>query len=145
MCSCGYEYPEQECLPCHGTTAYSGAVLTSQIQPEWIDVARVNYFRHTKEGKKDSLKIVYHSPVGKQYPVWCSLDHETSAFAVRKAREWISAAGATQFTVSDALEEALCDKWRKPTRILVKPDGKFWRVLQADYQSKVEVQGVLGV
>jgi DNA repair protein RadD len=142
---CGHEWESGECLPSHGTTAYSGAVLTDQIKPEWINVRSVSYHRHIKEGKKDSLKIVYYSGVGRQYPVWCSLDHQTSAFAVNKARQWISQAGATVFTVSGALEEALSDMWNRPSRILVKPDGKYWQVMQADYSEPIIEQKELGV
>jgi len=137
---CGYEYPPQESLPNHGTKAFDGAVLSDQIKPTWVNVVRVSYARHSKEGKVDSVKVTYHAGLGKSYPVWICLDHQ--GFACRKALAHVEAAGGEATTVTDALEECW-DKWATPSRILVKPNGKFFDVLQIDYSKKVEEQMVL--
>lgn len=128
---CGYAYPEQETLPNHGTKAFDGAVLTDQIEPFWVNVQAVEYSRHIKEGKPDSVKISYISRGGERYNMWLALDH--GGFAAQQAFKWLNKIGSDATSVNEALEEALCGKWPMPRRIQCKQDGKFCRIIEEDY------------
>ena len=57
FCSCGHKFPDPEFN--HADRAYGGAVLSSQVVAEWVDVDYVNYYRHKKDGKPDSVKVTY--------------------------------------------------------------------------------------
>jgi hypothetical protein len=43
---------------------------------------------------------------------------------------------ATATTTNDALEE--CENWIKPSRIKVRPDGKYHQIVQLDYSERKE-------
>ena len=128
---CGYAYPEQETLPNHGTQAFDGAVLTDQIEPFWVNVQAVEYSRHTKEGKPDSMKISYITKGGERYNTWLAVDH--GGFAAEQALRWLAKIGSDATSVSEALEEALSGRWPMPRRIQCKQDGKWCRVVNEDY------------
>jgi DNA repair protein RadD len=52
----------------------SGAVLSSQVVAEWVDVDDVEYKRHKKDGKPDSVRVIYKC--GLQYvSEWLCPDH----------------------------------------------------------------------
>lgn len=128
---CGYAYPEQETLPNHGTQAFDGAVLTDQIEPFWANVQAVEYSRHTKEGKPDSVKVSYLTQGGERYNNWLCVEH--GGFAAQQAFKWLSKIGSDATSVSEALEEALSGRWPMPRRIQCKQDGKWCRVIGEDY------------
>jgi hypothetical protein len=71
-----------------------------------------------------------------QYPVWVCLDH--GGFATKKALKHVIDAGGRATTVDAALEECW-DGWNRPSRIAVKPRGKFHEVTEIEYP-KVEAK-----
>jgi len=129
-CPCGYKFPDPE--PNHGSKAYNGAVLSSQVVAEWVDVDDVTYTRHKKQGKPDSVKVTYHCGL-KTTNEWLCPDHGGYAASRYKAR--MAALEATAKTTDDALVEAPLS-WTVPTRIKIKPrvdDPRFDEIVQLDY------------
>jgi DNA repair protein RadD len=131
-CPCGYKFPDPELN--HGANAYGGAVLSSQVVAEWVDVDSVTYQRHQKAGKPDSIKVSYHCGI-KTVNEWLCPDHGGYAASRYKAR--MVALGATSESTADALIEAP-RAWTVPTRIKIKPradDPRFDEIVQLDYSA----------
>lgn len=129
-CPCGFKFPDPELN--HGAKAYGGAVLSSQVVAEWVDVDDVVYSRHQKQGKPDSIKVTYHCGIT-SVSEWLCPDHGGYAASRYKAR--MKALGATAETTADALDEA-SKSWTIPTRVKIKPrvdDPRFHEIVQFDY------------
>jgi len=131
-CPCGYKFPAPELN--HSSKAYEGAVLSSQVVAEWVDVDDVIYQRHKKLGKPDSVKVTYFCGIT-QINEWLCPDHGGYAASRYKAR--MNSLGAKAKTTEDALAEAPL-VWTIPSRIKVKPradNPRFQEIVQLDYQS----------
>jgi len=129
-CPCGHKFPDPELS--HATKAYSGAVLSSQVVSEWVDVESVTYSRHKKEGRPDSIKVSYNCGL-KTFSEWLCPDH--GGYAASRYLARMSALGATATTTGDALVEAPVS-WTWPTRIKIRPrtdDPRFEEIMQLDY------------
>ena len=129
-CACGHKFPEPELN--HGHKAYGGAVLSSQVVAEWVDVDDVTYAKHAKQGKPDSVKVTYICGMV-TVNEWLCPDH--GGYAASKYRARMSALGATALTTADALAEAPI-AWTMPNRIKIKPradDPRYNEIVQLDY------------
>lgn len=129
---CSYQWPEK---PKHEETASNAAVLASQIEPEWLPVDDVFYDRHEKAGKPPSLKVTYRSGF-EAVSEWVCLEHD--GYAQNKAQVWwFKRAGfhtPCPRTIDDALDRIREQQipFLAPSRLLVKPDGRFQRILDYD-------------
>jgi len=126
---CGFEFPAP--LLNHGSSSYSGAMLSSQVVAEWVDVDDVLYSRHRKEGKPDSIKVTYYSGM-LSVSEWLCPDH--GGYAASKYRERKPLLNALADTTTEALDEA--HFWRKPSRVMVKPSShnpKYKEITKFDY------------
>ena len=126
---CGFEFPAP--LLNHGSSSYSGAMLSSQVVAEWVDVDDVMYSRHKKEGKPDSIKVTYYAGM-LSVSEWLCPDH--GGYAASKYRERKSLLNAYADTTTEALDEA--HFWRKPSRVMVKPSNhnpKYKEITKFDY------------
>ena len=126
---CGFEFPAP--LLNHGSSSYSGAMLSSQVVAEWVDVDDVLYSRHKKEGKPDSIKVTYYSGM-LSVSEWLCPDH--GGYAASKYRERKPLLNALADTTTEALDEA--HFWRKPSRVMVKPSNhnpKYKEITKFDY------------
>ena len=131
-CECGYKFPDRELN--HDKKAYEGAVLSSQIVAEWVDVERVTYDRHQKPGKPDSIRVTYQCGM-RDVREWLCPDH--GGYAASRYHARMVALGATAMTTEDALAEAPV-AWTIPTRIKIKPradDPRFDEIVQLDYSA----------
>jgi DNA repair protein RadD len=123
---CGHEFPPPQFN--HGTKAYSGAMISTQVQAEWVTVEDVGYSRWRKEGKPDSIRVTYYCGLTK-VSEWLCPDH--GGYAAERYHKRMPALGASAMTTEDAMLE--CDHWIKPSRIKVKPNDKFYDIVQLDY------------
>jgi len=123
---CGHEFPPPQFN--HGTKAYSGAMISTQVQAEWVDVDDVGYSRWRKEGKPDSVRVTYYCGLIK-VSEWLCPDH--GGYAAERYQKRMPSLGASAMTTEDAMQE--CDHWIKPRRIKVKPNDKFHDIVQLDY------------
>lgn len=123
---CGHEFPAPELN--HSHKSYGGAILSSQVKDEWLDVHDVVYLRWQKEGKPDSIKVTYRC--GATFiNEWLCPDH--GGYAASRYQARMPALGAKAMSTSDALKE--CEYWVKPGRIKVRPEGKYHTIIQLDY------------
>jgi DNA repair protein RadD len=123
---CGHEFPPPQFN--HGTKAYSGAMISTQVQAEWVEVDDVGYSRWRKEGKPDSIRVTYYCGLIK-VSEWLCPDH--GGYASERYQKRMPSLGASAMTTEDAMQE--CDHWIKPRRIKVKPNDKFHDIVQLDY------------
>lgn len=128
---CGHEFPPPELN--HSHKSYGGAILSSQVQDEWIDVDYVTYERWKKEGKPDSIRVTYICGLTR-ISEWLCPDHGGYAASRYEARK--PALKAQAMTTDEALEES--GNWVSPSRIKVRPDGKYHQIIQLDYSGKKE-------
>lgn len=126
---CGYAFPPP--VLNHGNRAYSGAMISTQVQAEWVDVDDVGYSRWRKEGKPDSIRVTYYCGLIK-VSEWLCPDH--GGYAAERYIKRKAALGATATTTEEAMLE--CDQWIKPSRIKVKPNDKFYDIVQLDYSPR---------
>ena len=123
---CGHEFPPPQFN--HGTKAYSGAMISTQVEAEWVDVNDVGYSRWRKEGKPDSIRVTYYCGLIK-VSEWLCPDH--GGYAAERYQKRMPSLRASAMTTEEAMLE--CDHWIKPRRIKVKPNDKFHDIVQLDY------------
>lgn len=128
---CGHEFPPPELN--HNHKSYGGAILSSQVQDEWIDVDDVTYERWKKDGKPDSMRVTYICGMTR-ISEWLCPDHGGYAASRYEARK--PALKAFAGSTDAALIE--CERWVKPSRIKVRPDGKYHQIMQLDYSGRKE-------
>jgi DNA repair protein RadD len=129
---CGFQFPAPTLN--HAAVSYGGAMLSSQVQAEWLDVEDVLYARHRKEGKPDSVKVTYYCGLT-GVSEWLCPDH--GGYAASRYTSRRSALGASATTTQQALDE--CSFWITPSRIKVKPsshDPRFKEIVQLDYSQE---------
>ena len=108
----------------HGTTAYEGPVLSTQVLPFIVEVKDQWISRHKKQGGKDSVKVAFYDSIEKEYALWLALDH--GGYASEKARALVKQFGGSATSVDMALKEQFT--WKKATHIRVRKEGKFFRI-----------------
>jgi DNA repair protein RadD len=134
--NCGHKFPEPDLkIRTHGG---ENALLSTQIEPEWLEVIDVTYGRHQKEGKLPTLRVTY-TTTGKQVREWVCFSHERGSFAQKKAAEWHKKRLPMLPTPSD-VDDALNNVYPAPYRISVMPDGKWDRVVAYDWNAPVIIE-----
>jgi DNA repair protein RadD len=126
---CGFEFPAPEIKIGH--TASEAAVLSTQLRTETYPVSSVNYRRHKKEGKPDTLCIEYSSGMTKSFRKWLCLEH--SGTARELAAFWWRKAARTKEpnTITEALTRT--HELRKPVSVTVKKVGKYHEIVGVEY------------
>lgn len=125
---CGYEFPPPETVI---KPTASARPIISQSAPFWVKVERIRYERHRKLDKPDSLRVIYYESTYTSYSEWVCFEHGGTV-ANRAKRWWMRRGGDPAVSnVTEALRSAI--DLMQPTHILVKEDGKFWRVMQHRY------------
>ena len=127
--NCGFQFPAP--MLNHSSNSYKGAMLSSQVVAEWVDVDSVMYGRHKKEGKPDSIKVTYYAGL-MSVSEWLCPDHGGYAASRYTARKATLKSDAS--TTDDALDE--CHFWVQPSKIKVKPSGhdpRYQEIVQFDY------------
>lgn len=130
--TCGHEF-EKPSLN-HQANSYSGAMMSSQVQAEWLDVDDVSYQLWKKEGKPDSIRVTYQCGM-QRISEWLCPDH--GGYAASRYQARMKALDAFQTTTAMAILES--GAWKKPSRIKVKPNGKFQEIVQLDYSARAPV------
>ena len=126
---CGFQFPPP--MLNHSSSSYRGAMLSSQVESEWVDVDSVYYSRHKKEGKPDSVKVTYHCGMMANSE-WLCPDH--GGYAASRYRSRKPLLNSTADTTDEALDES--SSWITPSRIKVKPSShnpKYKEIVEFDY------------
>ena len=127
---CGFEFPAPTLN--HSASSYRGAMLSSQVQSEWVDVDGVKYRRHKKVGKPDSIRVTYSYGFFEEVSEWLCPDHGGYAAGRYQARKAFLEADAD--TTDDALAQSR--DWVQPSRVKVKPSShnpKYKEIVEFDY------------
>lgn len=124
--ACGHQFPAPELN--HNHKSYGGAMLSTQVEPEWVNVDSVSYARHEKAGKPPSIRVTYQCGLTRVNE-WLCPDH--GGYAASRYHARMKAMSAFAMTTDDALLE--CGAWKKPGRIKIKPKGEFFEIMQLDY------------
>lgn len=140
---CGFEFPVPE--PKIEPTASTKNIMGGEDVFETIDVTGVEYYRHLKEGKPDSMRVEYYSGYFLAAKEWVCLDHD--GFAKNKAFAWWKERDIKQQDIPD-INQALkiaYDELKKPTKITVKTSGKFPEIAGFEFEENEPVDVPLPV
>lgn len=99
---------------------------------EWVWVEDVRYFTHSKEGKPDSIAVVYETDVGVVRQFLCP-NH--GGYAQRKFEAMMRGLGQALhvgWSAGDYVRRE-CHRWPAPDWLRVRRSGQWWDVLEADY------------
>lgn len=125
-CPCGYQYPKDD-TPKHEAYAdRSAVIMASVIPPEWKQITSVRFDKWVKVGKAPSLRVTYHAGPLNFYYEWVPIEAPKGRGIAEKW--WRRMSGLPcPLTVDDAMKRIAELTW--PAEILVKPEGKYWRVV----------------
>lgn len=133
--TCEYEWPVKAA---HGTEAADAVIVAALEQPRAYAVTDVTYTRHTKMGKPDSIRVTYSCGIS-SFSEWLPIYDER--VGVRK--HYISWCWKRGLIAVDTIEEFLDlvsqSRVPMPSRIVVKPDGKYWRIVDTQFDWDREV------
>lgn len=111
----------------HGTEASDGVLVASIQPPKKYDVDSVRYEISAKFGKPPTLKVTYNSGIS-YFNEWIPIE-DSRSFVRKHAVRWFWDRGLVcPNTVDEALELAKANQIPAPDSIMVKLEGKYWRV-----------------
>lgn len=107
-----------------------GALLSTQMTPEWVPVLDVSYSGHAPAGRPTSLRVTYRCGLT-SHSEWVSLEH--TGYPRQLAEAWWRRRTTLPppQTVADALESV--HELRKPLAIQIKQVGKYVEILNARF------------
>ncbi len=120
----------------HEAEADTTPILTSEKrEPELIPVVSWRSDRHVKEGGTDSLRVTYFAGL-QSYQEWVCLQHRGPMR--ERAEYWWHRhdGGAAPATIDEALQRF--DRLTMPAQIMVRREGKFWRIVNRRFAGKQE-------
>lgn len=135
---CEFEFPPPE--PEIKREAATDAVLSTQIETEWVAVTDVAYARHDRK-TPNSLRVDYQCGYT-THSEWVCFEH--AGFARQKACAWWNA--RSKQPVPSTIDEALTmtDSLPIPERIGLQPDGRYTRIVGYDGWREQKVAQAVG-
>lgn len=128
--SCGYEFPASAS---HSTTASDGVIVAALEEPRWVKVDEVDYRKHEKFGKPPTVRVDYRCGI-QTYSEYLPIEDERS-FVRKHAVSWAWKRGITcPATVDEFLAMAEGERVPAPAGIRIKPDGRYWKVVDAHFE-----------
>jgi DNA repair protein RadD len=143
---CGHLFVRQmDQTPRHGDEIDTTSSIVGAPEPQWYDVQEVSWHLHAKKntpGKPPTLCVSYYvsddtMPAGNLGWIvvreWVCFEHE--GFALQKAFAWWDARSVFPFpaSVAEAVIALNQGSARKPSRLLVKREGQWDRIVQAEF------------
>jgi DNA repair protein RadD len=129
----------------HDAKADEDAVIISDARsanlPQWVPVDSVHARVHYKNGNPDAtptMRVDYMSGRFNIYSEWICPEHPPGSYPYRKALSWIGqnmkVGAATSATRVDDLVLLANEGFLiKPSHILVRPDGRFFKILDRKF------------
>ena len=117
------------------------AILSTDSEPQWLDVMQVWYEKHTKANSPSSMKVSYSTSEGFVREWVCFEHHQyevgnNKRYAWDKAVQWFNKrtyhAQLNEFP-PQSVEDAINIVWPMPSKIKVKKNGKYWNVLDYEF------------
>jgi DNA repair protein RadD len=123
--NCGHEFFSERLVAIAETAAKGLDVVSARnITPEWIEVTGVTARRHLgRNGKPDSLRLDYTCGIT-AYPEWIGIE-SVGGFRAKAERHYRDAG----LTAPNTITEALSGDIPKPTKIMVRKNGKYFDVI----------------
>jgi DNA repair protein RadD len=121
--SCNFEFPAPASKI--AAMAATDALLSTQIQAEWIPVKNVIYSLHSKPGKPSSMRVSYMCGLV-IHSEWICFDH--IGYPRQKAESWWKRRSEAPIPANSEAAMATIEAYgmpRKPTEIQVRPVGKY--------------------
>lgn len=131
--SCSYSFISESLNP----DVSKSVVTTLDEPPQWVKVFTASFTKHNKRNDpsaKPTMCAMYGTLSG-AYKEWICFEHD--GYARSKAEAWFK----KQFPhgdFPDTVDFALTYKWKRPSEILVKRDGKFWRIIDSRFDELKE-------
>lgn len=125
---CGWQFPPPQIKI--GNNASDAAVLSTQLMSKPYPVTGMNFYRHKKDGRADTLRVEYQSGIMNVYKRWLSFE------GTGGAREfacfwWRKMAGTVPpKTIAEALERA--SEIKRPHTVHIKKVGKYFEITGED-------------
>lgn len=129
--ACDFEFP----IPERTVAVTPDVKPILSVEPEWLEVAEINYRTHRKAGSPDSMRVEYR--VGLTiHKEWVCFSH--TGFARQKAEGWWlrRAAPAVPRDTDEAIARA--GELARPSHIRVKREGKYDRVIGFRFDERKE-------
>jgi DNA repair protein RadD len=132
---CGYEFPEPQ--PDLQARASTSAILSSQVEAEWVPVMNVAYRQHNKPGKPPSMRVEYTCGLA-QHREWVCVEH--GGLPREKAVRWWRRrlpGSRVPTTAAEAIKRAEREL-PKPAQIAVKPSGKYTEIVDVWFEDDLQ-------
>jgi len=134
--SCGY------CFIKLDKEASNKAIVSTDQQPEWIDVHNMYLDVHYKQGGMPSMKVSYATQAA-FIREWVCFEHHTFEVGNNKRYAWDQAVKwhkkrLPDVQVPNAVDDAVAMPYPTPKRIFVKPKGKYWEILDYEFEEETE-------
>lgn len=133
--ACSYCFIELE------EKASNKAIMSSDTEPEWVEVLGMYQSKHqTPDSWQPSMKVTYSTMLG-TIREWICFEHwkaevgEPKRFAWDKAVEWHNARRSDLPVPNDAYDASNIE-YPEPSRIKVRLKGKYYEVLDYDFEPK---------
>jgi DNA repair protein RadD len=130
---CGHEFEFKTSLTEHSSDA---EVVRRNQEPAWFSVKKVVCYRHSKNGKPDSVRVRYVLENMKLVDEWICLDHE--GYAATAARRWVYQHSPDTDVMPETTGElllAMKTGWMlTPTQIYFNPCQKYPRITRISFK-----------
>jgi DNA repair protein RadD len=125
---CDFEFPQAPAKI--NAEASNAAALSTQLRIEAYPVTSVSYYRHKKEGKRDTMRVEYQCGLMHNFREWVCIEHSGGA-RERAAWWWFVRTGNKNVpnTIADAL--ARTKELKVPKEVNIKKVGKYFEVVSA--------------
>lgn len=132
---CGHQWPIPQEKPKHAATADNTPILSTErpAAPELLPVVSWSAAVHSKEGSPDSLRVTYQAGL-MSYREWICFEHV--GFARQKAVQWWAQHGGGKAPATIAEAIVRFGSLRQPSHILVRADGKFFKVVSRRFSGE---------
>lgn len=115
--------------------ASTKAIVSDDAEPEKVKIisGMTTYKRHKgKDGKPDTMVVKYLT-MGGAYREWICFDHPAGTWPNNKAAEWYMKFGL-DVDIPDSVESAINKKYKEPTHITVKKEGKYNKIIDHHFE-----------
>lgn len=134
--SCDHQW---EASAPHGTKAADLEIIAALAKPRRYAVTDCTFQKHQKPGKPPTVRVTYHCGASR-FEEWLPIE-DPRDFVRKHAVTWCWKRGLVcPKTVDEFLKmlekPAELGGVPTPSSITVKPDGKYWRVVEAHFENK---------
>lgn len=139
---CGHLFPEPE-RETHGTEAADGVIVAAmKHEPIWRPVSDTLYRIHRKADRPPTLRVTYFSGL-KTYEEFVPIE-DPRPFVRKHAVTWFWRRGMMcPKTVDEAYKVSCVGRIPAPVKILVRPDGKYWKVVDIELDEEQALRGAV--